>query len=162
MVSQYLHALLTSHLEAVKRKLRYLKSSPEKGIFYEFHGHLNIVGYSDADWASSPYDKQSTTRYCTFVGGNLVAWKSKTRSMVAKSSIEAEYQSMTKTTCELISLKSLASELGFNVKEPMQIHCDNQATIYIVSNPVFYERTKHTEVCFMIGLSTLRLIVILS
>ena len=66
--------------------------------------------------------------------------------MVAKSSAEAEYRAMAKTACELIWLRSLARELGFNVKEPMQMHCDNQAAIYIASNPVFREMTKHIEV----------------
>ena len=141
-----MHAPRTSHLEAVKHILRFIKSSPGKGIFYGSHGHLNIVGYLDANWAGSPDDRRSTTGYCTFVGGNIVMWKSKKQSVVTKSSVEAKYRAMAKTACELIWLRSLARELGFNVKEPMQMHCDHQAAIYIASNPVFHERTKHIEV----------------
>lgn len=53
---------------------------------------------------------------------------------------------MAKTACELIWLTSLASELGFSVKEPMKMLCDNQAAVCIASNPMFHERTKHIEV----------------
>ena len=48
MVSQYMHAPQTSHLETVRHILRYIKSSLGKGIFYAARGHLNIVGYSYA------------------------------------------------------------------------------------------------------------------
>lgn len=78
----------------------------------------------------------STTRCCPFVGGNIVTWKSKKQSVVA----------MAKTACELLWLRSLISELGFQVKNPIQMHLDNLATIYIASNTVFYERTKPIEV----------------
>lgn len=39
--------------------------------------HLNVEGYCDADWASCVDDRRSTSRYCIFVGGNLVSWRSK-------------------------------------------------------------------------------------
>ena len=46
--------------------------------------------FTDANWAGSVIDKRSTSRYCTFVGGNLVTWQSKKQSVVARSSAEAE------------------------------------------------------------------------
>ena len=53
---------------------------------------------------------------------------------------------MAYTTCELTWLKHLLEELGFSHSQPKELVCDNQATIHIASNPVFYERTKHIEV----------------
>ena len=57
--------------------LRYIKGTPGQGVLYENSGHTHIVGYCDADWASSPTDRCSTFGYCVFIGGNLVSWKSK-------------------------------------------------------------------------------------
>ena len=66
--------------------------------------------------------------------------------MVARSSAEAEYRAMASAACELIWLKGLLADLGFMVSSPISLHCDNQATMHIASNPVFHERTKHIEV----------------
>lgn len=54
--------------------------------------------------------------YCTFVGGNVVTWRSKNQSLVACSSVETKYHSMVHGICELLWLKML-SELGFPVCE---------------------------------------------
>jgi hypothetical protein len=40
------------------------------------NGTNNVIGFSDADWADN-YDKKSTIDFYTFVGGNLMTWKSK-------------------------------------------------------------------------------------
>jgi len=39
---------------------------------YRKHGHVNIFKYSDSGYATDRGDRKSTTRYFTFVGGNLV------------------------------------------------------------------------------------------
>jgi hypothetical protein len=75
-------------MEVALRVLTYLKSSPGRGILFSKNDHLNIIGYTDADWARDLTDRKSTSGYFTFVGGNLVTWKSKKQNIVALSSAE--------------------------------------------------------------------------
>jgi hypothetical protein len=75
-VSQFMHTPRTSHMEAINRILRYLKRTLGKGIFMKNNNSNEIYGYTDADWAES-FDRKSTTSYCTFIGENIVTWKSK-------------------------------------------------------------------------------------
>ncbi|KAA0039144.1 Beta-galactosidase [Cucumis melo var. makuwa] len=95
VVSQFMQAPYEKHMEAVNRILRYLKNTP-----------------------GSVIDRKSTSDYCTFVWGNLVTWRSKKQSVVAKSSAEAEYRAM--------SLRI--------------------SIISIANNPVQHDRTKHVEI----------------
>jgi hypothetical protein len=71
---------MKGHMELIKQTLRYLKSAPRKGILMRKHGHANIVGFVDANWAKSPLGRKFITGFCMFVGGNVVTWKSKKTS----------------------------------------------------------------------------------
>ena len=146
IVSRYMHDPRSQHLNAVHRILRYLKSCPGKGILFSNHGHLRIEGYTDADWAGCLDDRRSTSGYCMFVGGNLVSWRSKRQSVVARSTAEAEFRSMASGLCETMWLRILLSELGLYDSAPLQLYCGNQATINLVNNPVHHDRTKHIEI----------------
>ena len=88
IVSRYMHDPRSTHLDAANRNLRYLKSCPGKGVLFSYCGHLRIEGYTDADWAGCLDDRRSTSGYCVFVGGNLVSWRSKKQTVVARSMAE--------------------------------------------------------------------------
>ncbi|CAN6677022.1 unnamed protein product [Malus baccata var. baccata] len=92
VVSQFMHSPSVDHMAAVMRILAYLKFAPGKGILYRNFGHLKIEGFTDADWAGDVTDRRSTSGYFTFVGGNLVTWRSKKQNVVSRSSAEAEFR----------------------------------------------------------------------
>ncbi|RVW33427.1 Retrovirus-related Pol polyprotein from transposon RE1 [Vitis vinifera] len=92
-VSQYMHNPGEQHMNVVMRILRYLKNAPRKGILFAKNvDHQSIEVYTDANWAGAVDDRRSTSGYFTFVGGNLLTWKSKKQNVVARSSAEAELE----------------------------------------------------------------------
>ncbi|TYK18899.1 retrotransposon protein, putative, unclassified, expressed [Cucumis melo var. makuwa] len=79
---QFMQAPYEEHMEAVKRILRYLKTTPGKGLMFRKTDKKTIEAYTDSDWAGSVVDRKSTSDYCTFVWDNLVIWRSKKQSVV--------------------------------------------------------------------------------
>jgi hypothetical protein len=80
------------------------------------------------------------------LGGNLVTWKSKKRTVVARFNAKAEYRAMSNTASELTWLQHFLQEIGFAAPTSIPLFCDNQVAIHIASNSVIHERTKHIEV----------------
>jgi len=87
-----------------------------KRVGVEETRHVRISGYSDSDYTGDRGDRKSTTR-CSFVGGNLVSWRSKKQD-VSRSSAEAEYRVTTYTACEMVWLKNLLIGLDFRQPGP--------------------------------------------
>ncbi|KAI5336519.1 hypothetical protein L3X38_015787 [Prunus dulcis] len=94
VVSQFMHSPSEDHMGAVDAYFEVSESDSCKGVNI-LHGHTYVEGYTDADWAGSVTDKRSTSGYFTFVGGNLVTWRSKKQKVVYRSSAEDEYRGMT-------------------------------------------------------------------
>ncbi|RVX11614.1 Retrovirus-related Pol polyprotein from transposon RE2 [Vitis vinifera] len=120
--------------------------TPGKGLFFQRTTKKEIEIFSDADWAGSVTYRRSTSGYCSFVWGNLVTWRSKKQSMLARSSAKAEFRAMAQGIYEGIWLNRLLEELRVPLKHPMVLYCDNQAAISIAKNPVHHDRTKHVEI----------------
>lgn len=72
--------------------------------------------------------------------------RSKKQSVVSRSSAEAEFKSMAHGICEALWLRMLLTEIGFPIRGPMTLYCDNKAAINIAHDHVQHDRTKHVEV----------------
>ncbi|KAA0045080.1 reverse transcriptase [Cucumis melo var. makuwa] len=81
-ISQFMHAPYEEHMKAVKRILRYLKTTPGKGLMFRKTDKKTIEAYTDSGWVGSIVDRKSTSGCCTFVWENLVTWRNKKQSVV--------------------------------------------------------------------------------
>lgn len=79
---------------------------------YKFDGDLNMVGYSDSDWAGSINDMKSTSSYAFLFGSSIFSWLSKKQTVVAQSTAEAEYVSAAKATSQAIWLRRILEDIG--------------------------------------------------
>jgi hypothetical protein len=65
------------HLTIAKRILRYLQGTLDHGLLLRRASTMDLVVYTDADWAGCPDTHRSTSGYAVFLGDNLVSWFSK-------------------------------------------------------------------------------------
>lgn len=162
IVSKFMQCPRHFHLSAVKRIIRYILGTPNRGLFFPTGSSLKLQAYSDADWAGCPDTRKSITGWCMFLGDALISWKCKKQNNVSKSSTEAEYRAMSAACSEIIWLRGLLAELGYSQAQPTPLHADNTSAIQIAANPVYHERTKHIEVdCHSIREAFDRLVITL-
>ena len=134
------------HYVAVLRIFRYIKGTLFHGLHFSAQSSLELRAYADADWAGDPTDRRSTTGYCFLLGSSLISCRSKKQSVVARSSIEAEYRALADATLELLWLRWLLTDMGAPQTTSTPIHCDNRSAIHITHNDFFHEHTKYIEI----------------
>ncbi|WVZ89376.1 hypothetical protein U9M48_035793 [Paspalum notatum var. saurae] len=117
----------TSHHQAVKRIFRYLKFTPELGLWYSSGSSLSFRGFSDADHAGCRIDRKSTSGKCQLLGTSLVSWS---------SCKQASKQST-------LLLLAVAPSYG---RIPLLV--DSTSAISVAKKPVLHSRTKHIDVRF--------------
>ncbi|KAJ9565778.1 LOW QUALITY PROTEIN: hypothetical protein OSB04_001744, partial [Centaurea solstitialis] len=105
-----------------------------------------LVAYSDAYWAGCLNTCRSTSGFCVYLGDNLVSWSSKREHVVSRSSVEAEYRGIANVVAETAWLRNLLLELSCPLSRATVVFCDNVSVIYLASNPVQHQRTKHVEI----------------
>ncbi|GKA97082.1 ribonuclease H-like domain-containing protein [Tanacetum coccineum] len=121
-VCLYMHDPREPHFSALKRILRYIRGTMPYGLQLFSSTTSSLVAYSDADWAGCPTTRRSTSGYCVFLGNNLLSWSSKRQVTLSRSSAEAEYRGVANVVAETC------------------------CAVYLSSNPVQHQRTKHIEI----------------
>ncbi|GJV42307.1 putative ribonuclease H-like domain-containing protein [Tanacetum coccineum] len=135
----------SSHLSVVKRIFRYLKGKPKLGLWYTKVSLFDLESYLDSDYAGANLDRKSTTGGCQFLGRRLISWQCKKQTIVATSTIEAEYVAAASCCGQVLWIQNQMLDYGFNFMNT-KIYIDNESTICIVKNPVYHSKTKHIAI----------------
>ena len=145
-VCLFMHDPREIHFHALRRIIRYLKGSTSQGLSITKSPSTKLVAYSDADWAGCPNTRRSTSGYCVFLGDTLISWSSKRQNSVSRSSAEAEYKAVANAVAETCWLRNLLLELHCPLSQATLVFCDNVSAVYLSTNPVKHQRTKHVEI----------------
>jgi len=149
------------HERAVKRIIRYLKGTADKGIILSPNPSEGVKCYVDADFAGGycnetrdePISVYSRTGYVIFYLGCAVWWVSKLQAEISLSTVEAEYVALSTAMRDLIpftdQIAELASTLGSQEKK-VKLHCtlfeDNNGALELATKPRYRPRTKHIAI----------------
>ncbi|GKB60374.1 ribonuclease H-like domain-containing protein [Tanacetum coccineum] len=145
-VCLYMHDPREPHFAALKRILRYVRGTMDFGLQLYASATTSLVGYTDADWASCPSTRRSTSGYCVFLGDNLLSWSAKRQHTISRSSAEAKYHGVANVVEETTWLRNLLRDLHSPLSTATLVYCDNVSAIYMSANLVQHQRTKHIEI----------------
>lgn len=147
LLSQFNSCPTDVHFKCVKRCIRYLQGTKGLGLKYlKVNSPDNkLITYCDANYADNSESKSFSGVLFLF-NGCLINWLSKKQSTVATSTTHAECKAADLALRELIWLRELLSEIGFEQNEPSLIYCDSQPAINLLCKPDFNRRTKHFNV----------------
>lgn len=138
-----MHQPQQDHWDVVLWVLQYIKSTLGHGLLLR---DLKLCAFCNSDWASCPIAHCSMTGFFVSLGHSPISWRSKKQHTISRSSAEAK-----NTTLWLTHVASWNSFILFcmisSSSTSSYAHVrDNQETLHICSNLIFYEWTKHIEV----------------
>ena len=159
--ARFSHRPMKCHEDAVKRIVRYLIGTKEKGLLFAPRKDIVLEAFADADFAGlwnvedpqDPTCAKSRTGYVIQLGGAPVVWKSKLQTLVAVSTMEAEYIALSMCMRELIPLRRLLKELQVAFKFESSIARtastvfeDNMGALTLANVPKLTPRSKHIAI----------------
>ncbi|XP_024010192.1 uncharacterized protein LOC112085240 [Eutrema salsugineum] len=112
-VCLYMHDPKKPLVQALKRIIRYIKSTLHHRIQLVKGSLTSFTVYSDADWTGFLDTRRSTSGYYVFLGQNIISWSVKRQQTVSRSSSEAECKGVENTVAELCWIRNLMLELHF-------------------------------------------------
>lgn len=152
-LSQFASAPAKRHLIALKRVLRYLRSTTDSRLLIgaEFGTDfitapdspslplVELRGWFDASWADNPDDSRSTFGYTILYGHTALIWKSKKHKGVTLSTTDAEYLAATEITREICFLQNLFGDL----QVPFKTYCFMPISFYSLPTSFLYTGKPH-------------------
>ena len=140
MLSRVMHHPTAELLADAERVLAYLYVHRALGLTYTAD-MADPVAYADSDWAV----RRSTSGWLVLWHNAAITWGSKQQATIALSSCEAEIMAASQAAQEVIYIRRLLTELGFEPSGPTPTSCDNKGARDTAYNPVNHDKMKHVD-----------------
>jgi hypothetical protein len=124
------------HWVAGKKVLRYLKRTRDYMLVYKRSSELELIGYSDSDYAGCKDDLKSTSGFIFMMAGGAISWKSVKQTCVTTSTMQAEFIALHEVVVHVIWLRNFlaCAKVVDSIERPITIFCDNSAAVFFSKN----------------------------
>ena len=141
------------HMNLLLHLAGYFKSVAKKPLIMKGNKRLFLTdkirfwGYCDSDFAGCVDTRRSTSGFCLYGDGNLLASYAGIQASVALSTCQAEWAALVAIITMILWFLNLFGELGFEVELPVLILCDSQSCIAIAKGAAQnFKRVKHFDI----------------
>jgi len=136
------------HWKGVKKVLRYLQGTKHYMLTYKRSDSLEVIGYSDADFAGCVDTTKSTSGYVFTLANGAISWKSSKQTLTASSTMQAEFVACYEAVGQAVWLKNFIPGLRVvdSISKPLTLYCDNIAAVTYASNNKSSNAAKHIDI----------------
>jgi hypothetical protein len=140
------------HWKMAKKALRYVQGTKDLMLIYRRSDSLEIRGYSDADFAGDKDDRKSTSGYVFTLAKGAISWRSSKQTLVASSTMYAEFIACYEATLQAKWLKKFIPDLKVVdcINRPLKMYCDNEPAVFYAHNNKSSNATKPIEIKFYV------------
>ncbi|XP_075499124.1 secreted RxLR effector protein 161-like [Primulina tabacum] len=140
------------HWKASKRVMRYLKRTRNYMLTYRRSDHLQIIGYSDSDFAGCQDSIRSTSGYIFMLAGGAISWRSAKQALTASSTMAAKFVACYEASNHAIWLKNFVTRLRIleGIERPLGLFCDNRSAVLYSNNNRSSKKSKHIDIKFLV------------
>jgi hypothetical protein len=152
MFGRYQKNLVINHWNGIKKALRYIQGTNGLMLTYERLDSLEIVGYSDSDFAGCLDTDRSTSGYVFKLVGGAISWSSSKQTVMTSSTIYAKFVACYEVVWQSIWLKKFVPGLRVvdSIERPLKLYCDNESTVLYAHNNKKTKHTKHINIRFYV------------
>ena len=140
------------HWKAAKKVLRYLQGTKNHMFTYRKSDHLEVISYTDSDFAGCMDTRKSTFDYVYLLAGGAISWKGVKQFIIVASTMEAKFVACFEATVQANWLQNFISKPGVVdcIFKPLEIYCDNSTTVFFSKNDKYSKGAKHMELKYFV------------
>lgn len=121
-------------------------------LTYRKSDNLEIIRYSDSNFARCPDSRRSTFGYIFLLAGGAVSWKSSKQTLMAPSTMAVEFVACFEASNHAIWLRNFVTSLHIvrSIERPLRVYCDNSAAVLYSNNNMSSIKSKFIDIKYLV------------
>jgi hypothetical protein len=130
----------------------YLQETKHYTLTYKRSDNLEVIGYSDTDFAGCTDFERSTSGYVFTLVSGAISWRSCKQTITTSSTMYVEFIACYEAVGQAVWLKKfiLGLRVVDSVSKPLTLYCNNKAAVFFSHNNKSSWAVKHIDLKYLV------------